>query len=184
MTRQTHSIIAALTCFIGCGIFWTSTAQAERVAVAISPFSGPKAAKSQSFEDALVRAFKAQDLDLIVPSAVRKVAKKKKANVRGNYAAELSGADYRLFAKFSGKRGRYQMRVQLIELFNDKTIEKAKWNYKISRKSSADAISENAEKAAQAICDKFVKKISKHFPTLVGRRSALAGELPQPKSGS
>ena len=182
--RKTYRVCVMLSFLTAACLFCSPQVRAERAALAISPFSGPKAAKPKNFEEAIVRALQNQSLDLLSPSQIRKIAKKNKASIRGNYAAELSGADYRIFGKLSGKRGRYQLRVQLIELFSDKTIERAKWNYKLSRKSSMDSVSENAEKAATAICDKFVKKISNHFPTMVGRRPVLAGELPQPKSGS
>ena len=182
--RKTRNIARSIVQIMFATVVGSSVAQAEQAVVAISPFSGPKAAKPTSFEDAIFRAFNAKGLAIVSPNEIRKLAKKKRVKLRGDYVAELAGADYRVSGRMTGKRGRYQMRVQLIDLLAGKTIESAKWNYKLSKKSPKDAVIENADKAARAIHDKFIKKISTHFPSLVGRTPALAGELPQPNPGS
>ena len=178
-SAPSKSLIRGIVYTVFLAVSGSSVASAARPVLAIPAFSGSKKSGVSTFEKALTTGFSKQRLDVVNSDKLRKIAKKTRSKAQGNYVAELAGADYKLSVRIRSRKRGYQLTAQLVELLKGKTIESAKWNYRPTKRDRQASLEDNAEKAADAIVKKFMAKLDKSFPRLVGDNAETAAELPQ-----
>lgn len=157
---------------------WTGETLAARPVIAVAAVKGPKKADPLRFETAMTKAFASQNADFIGPKALKKRAKKDRDDPRSQRVADAAGADFLVRTRIKKMRRGFRLTAKLINLSGETTIETAKWNFKPSRKDRQESIQDNATKAAAAISAKFMRKINKIFPKMVGDLPGNVGALP------